>query len=288
MKPLTLLAFCLLLRLPAFGWGSEGHQIVALVAYDLMEPATRIRVNRLLSDTPGTVGPELLREASVWADEIQQQPETRVAIFTNLMVRNAAGTHPLHYADMAGNHYNPATDGDEGRSVVTALERCKEVLRSGTSTPAEKREALKFLVHFVGDIHQPLHAGRKADKGGNAIHVERFLNRRSPKGFSLHQVWDSLLIQSKPVAAVKYATDLRAGLSPAAIAEYRQETDTVKWLEASHALALSNAYVDAKGKPLANEVSLGQDYATKNLPVVDQQLAKAGVRLAVLLDELLK
>lgn len=261
---------------------------MAYLAYDLMEPATRIRVNHLLSDTPGTVGPELLVEASFWPDEIQQQPETPVTIFKNLSVHNAAGTHPLHYADLVGDHFNPVTDSDEGRSVVSALERCKEVLRASNSTPAEKREALKFLVHFVGDIHQPLHAGRKADKGGNAIQVVRFLNRRSPKGFSLHQVWDALLIQSKSRDAASYAATLRAGLSKATIAEYGKETGTVKWLEESHALALANAYVDAKGKPIADGASIGPSYVTKNLPVVDEQLSKAGVRLAALLDQLIK
>ena len=288
MKATVLLVLCFLLPIPTFAWGKEGHEIVAYLAYDMVSPATRIRLNHLLSDVPGTVGPELMVEAAFWPDEIKKHPGTPVTIFTRFRVRNAAGTHPFHYADMAGEHFDPATDAERGKSVVSAIERCKEVLQDSHSSRDEQREALKFLVHFVGDIHQPLHAGRKADKGGNDIHLVAFLNRHPAKGFNLHEVWDSLLIQSKSRDSQRYAERLRAGLSKPTIAKYLTEQKSVKWLEASHALAMSNAYVDGKGKAIVSGVSLGQVYAVKNLPIVDEQLSKVGVRLAALLDQLFR
>ena len=285
---LLLVLVCLSLPLRAFAWGKEGHEIVAYLAYNLLSPATRIKVTHLLSDTPGTVGPELMVGAAFWPDEIKRKPGTPVTIFTDFKVRNAAGTHPFHYSDMAGEHYNPATDSEHGKSVVSAIERCKEVLNGGGYTRAQKQEALKFLIHFVGDIHQPLHAGRKSDKGGNDIHIAAFLNRHPANGFNLHEAWDTLLIQSKSRDPQRYAEAIHAGLSTPVVAGFLKERDTVKWLEESHTLALSHAYVDAGGHAVVNGASLGSDYTKQNLPVVEQQLARAGVRLAALLDELMK
>lgn len=285
---ILLAVLCLTFPLRVWAWGKEGHEIVAYLAYDLVLPATRIRVNHLLGDTPGTVGPELMVEAAFWPDEIKQHPGTPVSIFTDFRVRNAAGTHPFHYADMAGDRYNAATDSEHGKSVVSAIERCKEVLRGNAYSREQKREALKFLIHFVGDIHQPLHAGRKGDKGGNEIHLAAFLNRHPAKGFNLHEAWDTLLIQSKSRDPHRYASAIRSGLSKSAIAAFGQEQDTVRWLEESHTVALTTAYVDTSGRAITAGESLRADYVRRNQPVVEQQLAKAGVRLAGLLNELMK
>lgn len=278
----------LLVPTQVFAWGKEGHEIVAHIAYGRISPATRIKVNRLLSDTPGAVGPELLVEASFWPDAIKWQPGTPVAIFKVFGVRNAAGTSAFHYADMQGSRYNPDTDSDGGKSVVSGIERCKAVIRGTNASPTEKREALKFLVHLVGDIHQPLHAGRRSDKGGNTIKIPAFLNRKPAAGFNLHQVWDSLLIESKSRDSKEYADSISKGLSKLTATSYRGERNTARWLEESHKLAFSNAYVDARRKPIQSGTVLGQDYVTRNRPVVERQLTKAGVRLAALLDELMK
>lgn len=283
-----LLLVGLFLPVRTLAWGKEGHEIVAHIAYGMVSPATRIKLNRLLSDTSGTVGPELLVEASFWPDAIKRIPGTPVAIFKDFGVRNAAGTHAFHYADMLGSRFGAATDSDGGKSVVSGIERCKTVLQDTNSLPAEKREALKFLVHLVGDIHQPLHAGRRADKGGNAIQISAFLNRKPANGFNLHQVWDSLLIESKSRDAKEYAGLIVKELSTMTVASYREERKTATWLEESHELALSNAYLDSQNRPIQSGAILGQDYVIRNRPVVERQLAKGGVRLAAILDGLIK
>ena len=287
MKKLFLL-LCLALPLRALAWGKEGHEIVAHLAFGLLSPATRIGVNRLLSDTAGVVGPELMVEASFWPDAIKRHPGTPVGIFADFKVRNAAGTHPFHYCNMAGDHYDAATDSTHGKSVVSAIERCKEVLKGSGFSREQKVEALKFLIHFVGDIHQPLHAGRKADKGGNGIHLAAFLNRHPAKGFNLHEAWDTLLIQSRSRDSERYAAAIRSGLSKSTIAAYGVEHGPVRWLEESHTLAMTAAYVDTSGRAIMAGESLRDDYVRRNLPIVEQQLAKAGVRLALLLNELVQ
>lgn len=242
----------------------------------------------MLSNTPGTVGPELLVEASFWPDAIKRTPGTPLTIFKGFGVRNAAGTHAFHYADMGGTRYDPISDSEGGKSVVSGIERCKTVICATDASRAEKREALKFLVHFVGDIHQPLHAGRRSDKGGNTIQIPSFLNRKPANGFNLHQVWDSLLIESKTRDAKESADWIRKKLGKLTAVSYRGERNAARWLEESHKRALSNAYVDARRKPILSGTTLGQVYLMRNRPVVERQLAKAGVRLAALLDELMK
>jgi hypothetical protein len=113
-----------LMSLPAFGWRKEGHEILAYIAYQNLAPATRIKVTHLLSETPGPVGPELMAKAASWPDAIKRHPGTPVTIFRDFNVRSAADTHEFHFADMAGDAYNPATDSDKGRSVVNGIENC--------------------------------------------------------------------------------------------------------------------------------------------------------------------
>ena len=278
----------------AHAFGKEGHEIVACIAYETMAPKTRIKINRLLSGKPGMVGPELMMDAAFRPDYIKEKaPGTPVNVFANFDVRDAAQTHPLHYADMAADRYDPRTDSERGESVVSAIERCREVLGSAQFSPEQKQEATKFLLHFVGDIHQPLHAGRKADRGGNDIAIVGFLNQHPRKGFNLHEVWDSLIIQAearkeKDRDAQAFATALLQRTTKATIKRFRREKDPHKWLDESHRLALSRAYVDSAGRPLANGALLGQDYFDKNEPVIEEQLTKAGVRLAAMLDDLIK
>jgi len=285
MKTLFLL-LCLTLPLRAVALGKEGHEIVARIAFDLLSPAARISVNHLLSDTAGAVGPELMVEAAFWPDEIKRHPGTPVGIFAEFKVRNAAGTHPFHYCDFAGDHYDAAADSEGGKSVVSAIERCKEILKGVGYSREQKQEALKFLIHFVGDIHQPLHAGRKADKGGNDIQIVAFLNRHPAKGFNLHEVWDTLLIQSRSRDSERYAATIRSSLTRATITAYGKEREPVRWLEESHTLAITTAYVDPSGRAIMAGDSLRADYVRQNLPIIEKQLAKAGVRLALLLNEL--
>ena len=284
----NLILAILLLPLPAFGWGKEGHEIVAHIAYLHLNAGTRIKVNQLLGASPGTVGPESMEQASVWADEIRGATQMPVHIFSNLNIHNASGTAELHFADVSGDRFNPQTDADHGKSVVSGIQRCEEVLRNPQSSPADKQDALKFLIHFVGDAHQPLHAGHKADRGGNDIEITQFLRRHPSKGFNLHAVWDNLLIQADDRDPARYAEKIDAKW----VRTYRDvswdDLDPIHWVDESHQLAVKYAYLDTHGKRIPNRGVIGAEYVERSTPVVESQLMKAGYRLATLLNALVK
>ena len=131
----------------AHAWGTEGHHVIALIAQSQLTPKARAAVDRLLAVEPG----ETLVSVSTWADEH----------------RNPANA-PWHYINFPRGDcvYNEERDCPDGRCVVVAIKRQQEVLVSG-ATDDRKLTALKYLVHFVGDLHQPLHAGFQDDRGGN-------------------------------------------------------------------------------------------------------------------------
>ena len=154
----------------AAAWGSQGHQVVAAMAWELLQPATRAEVKRLLALEPG----ETLESLSTWADEH----------------RNPA-TGPWHYVNFPrGNcQYEPERDCPDGNCVVAAIER-ERVIWASNANDKTRLKALKYLVHLVADIHQPLHAGYRDDRGGNQFQLRAFM-----RGSNLHAVWDSGLLR---------------------------------------------------------------------------------------------
>jgi len=152
-------------------WGSEGHQVIALIAQSQLTPKARGEVDRLLKLEPGAT----LDSVSTWADE-HRNPSTA----------------PWHYVNFPRETcvYEQARDCPDGKCVVGAIERQSKILAFAT-TDEERLAALKFLVHFVGDVHQPLHAGYLDDKGGNTYQLQAFM-----RGTNLHALWDTVIIRS--------------------------------------------------------------------------------------------
>ncbi len=165
-----MLLAAFLVSTQAAAWGTQGHQVVAAMAWELLQPATRAEVNRLLTLEPG----ETLESLSTWADEH----------------RNPA-TGPWHYVNFPrGNcHYDPERDCPDGNCVVAAIERERAIWAS-TANDKARLKALKYLIHLVADIHQPLHAGYRDDRGGNQFQLRAFM-----RGSNLHAVWDSGLLR---------------------------------------------------------------------------------------------
>ncbi|MFH0981978.1 MAG: S1/P1 nuclease [Planctomycetota bacterium] len=242
---------------PCLGWGQDGHRIVAVIATDYLTPPAQATVNQLLG------GPSLADVAN-WADEIKSDRTYRWA-------------SPLHYANVApeADGFDLARDCPPDGCVVSAIIKYAEVLRSKDAGAIEKTEALKFLVHFVGDVHQPLHVSRAKDKGGNDIKVDFFYDRTN-----LHRVWDSELIRRTKKPWSPYAAELRQAITPELLAEWRGVTDPGEWATESYRLALSHAYA------VPQDGQLGQEYFERCIPVVDQRLTMAGVRLATLLNRI--
>src|ERR1700744_4902270 len=153
---------------PALAWGPEGHQIVAAIAARELTPAARAKAGALLG---GDANALMVLDSS-WADEIRQQrPETMAWHYVNIEI----GLHV----------YNPAHDCPNRDCGVAQITRDEKILGDNRAPLAARQEALRFLIHFIADVHQPLHAADRNDKGGNSLQL-----RLNGKRLSLHQIWD--------------------------------------------------------------------------------------------------
>ena len=234
---------------PSAAWGPTGHRTVGRIA----ENHLSLEAARAVDDL---IGPDTLAEVGVWADFIRSDPAWRHADpwhYINLEDGQTLATAPRH------------PDGD----ILVALHRFTGVVRDAGASREEKSVALKFLVHLTGDAHQPLHAGRASDRGGNTIEV---LWHGQPA--DLHGVWDSLMIDSQRLSF----SELAAFLDAATLTEIRawQAASFEEWIAESIAYRAA-AYEVGNGE-------LGYAYTFRHLPMVERRLLQAGIRLAGLLN----
>lgn len=274
-----LAVFALLCVTPprrAEAWGPSGHRIVALVAMRHLSPQARRAVRGILDQ-------QTLADVANWADDVRdERPETARWHFVNLPRGATAFSRARDCAD---------ADGQPGCAVV-AIERHAAVL-SG-DRPGNRAEALKFIVHFVGDMHQPLHVSFADNRGGNNIRL-RFFNRES----NLHRVWDSGIITRAGLTDAEFAAELEfmlrdetgeeefgvMGATTRQRIAQLQRGSLDDWANESFALAQSNAY---DGVAEDGSARLGQAYYDRNWKVVDIQLLKGGLRLARILNASLR
>jgi hypothetical protein len=243
----ALSAFCM--PLPAFSWGAEGHQVIAKLAEAQLTPKVRGEVNRLLALEPDAT----MASVSTWADE-HKSPAT-------------AAWHYVNFPRGTCN-YVPERDCPDGKCLVAAINKQVKVLGSNASD--EKRlHALKYVIHFVGDVHQPLHAGYGDDRGGNNFHLQEFMHSSN-----LHAAWDTGLIRY----LTQDADSLAARLSKTDVSS--PTFDTVKAAEEScRIVAKPSFYPDH----LVDET-----YIVEYIPVMERQLTLAGARLASLLNKMFR
>lgn len=244
-------------------WGRQGHAIVAELAQRRLSPAAEAEVERLLAPE----NTKSLADVASWADELRGD-DARADL--------AKATSKLHYINFRADDcvYVPPRDCANGQCVVGGLDRYVAVLADRTQPDAARLEALKFVVHFVGDVHQPLHAGNRDDKGGNAYQVQF-----QGKGTNLHSVWDSGLLGTHGKDWQAYAQELDARPAetlPAAIAP--RDNVYAQWAEQSCA-ASRDIYPDGH--------KIDDAYVAAELPLAERQLRVAGVRLAEVLNRAL-
>jgi hypothetical protein len=249
------LAIALLVAMvPSYGWtwGSQGHQIIATIAQSQLTSTARKEVERLLALEPGAT----LESVSTWADEH----------------RNPA-TAAWHYVNMPRGNcvYESQRDCPDGRCVVEAIQKQTDVLQSSASDD-KKLLALKYLVHFVGDVHQPLHAGYADDRGGNTYQLQAFM-----RGSNLHAFWDTGLIRN-----LNEEVDVVAKRLGTTSTSYQSSNP---W-SAAQAAQESCEIVGKDG--FYPERLVGVDYIRKYTPVMESRLKVSGERLAELLNRLLK
>jgi hypothetical protein len=261
--PRLTIALILLSLVPAraFAWGSEGHRIIAEIAEQCLEPETARHVHELLDIENATT----LADVASWADQIRPQHRE---------------TAPWHFVDIpiSAPGYDATRDCAGGNCVVAKIDQFTAELRNGSAPPQQRLGALKLVVHFVGDLHQPLHASDNDDRGGNEVRVI-FEGHRT----NLHAVWDTGILAPAVQADERgYALRLVRDITPEKITAW-QAGSTIDWANESHAVAVTVIY----GRLPHEAGTLPADYENASLPVVNGQLERAGVRLAGILNQAL-
>jgi hypothetical protein len=254
----------------AWAWGKEGHQIVGFIAEMNLMPAAKAAIASLLGEDR-RISDESI---SNWADYARNQVHA---------------TGAWHYVDIPieSGKYDAKRDCASSDCVVARVERFRAILADQSLRASDRQEALKFLVHLVGDMHQPLHCAERRDhlgrpdRGGNECRV-RFLDE--PSETNLHKVWDtSLLVRSIGERSLSdYAASLNARITIGQRTAWRQG-DARTWANQSNRVAANHVYAGVAAEGPATQ--LDASYVTKNQRVVDEQLSRAGIRLARILNE---
>ncbi len=248
------------LLLPALGqaWGDVGHRTVAALAEQRLNPRARLAVAELLADEPEASLPAV----AVWADEVRAGRA------------DYRWTVPLHWVNFVPGNctYRRERNCSDGLCVVAAIERFRREIVDPTLPRERRATALKFLVHFVGDIHQPLHAGYVRDRGGNEFQISY---RR--EGWNLHSVWDTLLIQSTRLDWPNYTHRVERIPMTQSSRRALARTEPQQWAEESCRISQARDFYPAR-----HEIRLG--YIESMLPIAELRIKLAGERLARLLN----
>lgn len=247
----------------AFAWGQEGHAIVGEIAQRRLSAIALTEVKRILG------GEISMASVASWADDARAGPHPE--------------TYNWHFVDipLADTTYDPVSEcaaSAKGDCGIAEIDRAEHEITCATD-PLQRRDSLRYLIHIVGDLHQPFHTVSEA-RGGNDIKVSvKFggLINSPPKvpDDNLHSVWDSTIIKQTTYAWGSYVDRLE-GDWLLKHPEASETLDPTAWTLESHALA--------KDMSVANGAELDKTYYDKALLVVDEQLGRAGLRLAAVLN----
>lgn len=258
MKVLTSILFALV-TVSALGWGQIGHRVVGEIGQMNLNPKTQAQIKKLL-------GTESLADVSTWPDFIKSDPAWSKA-------------SPWHYVTIAdGKTYQASEKVPEG-DVVWAIDHFCKVLGEKKSSAEEKAQAIKFITHFVGDIHQPLHVGRGDDRGGNNVSLTWFKEETN-----LHRVWDEQLIAMQEYSYTEYVKNIYHPTSAEKLQWKKDGIDT--WIKESMDLR-GNVYDIAINKDSYKKYG-EYKYNFNNIKSLNTQMVKAGLRLAATLERCLK
>jgi len=307
-RPLLLLALLASFAAarPAGAWGVEGHEVVASIAYGLLSDHAKAAADALLADdpVPAHCGAGSFAFASIWPDRLREDPRQCAS------ANHWGDTEAWHYVNipLSASAYEPARDCPGQDCVTAKIVTFAKILGDKKADPSKRRDALKFVIHFVGDLHEPLHAatapldpqraaqalamgGRNEhsclkkkhlhDRGGVCIdvHIDR-------QPGTLHGFWDDDLVAAlSPDADTAAAMLMRGSPSMGLIAN----GTPADWTNQSHRLAVKVAYgmLPPGAMPeLTGESS--RSYESEAEPTAEAQLQAAGIRLASILEPLLK
>ena len=250
MKALVTMVF-LISANALLSWGPTGHRVIGKVAENNLSRKAAREVNEILRG-------ESLAEASTWMDEIRSDDRYD-------------HTHSWHYTTIPDGLNYANRDNDQGQ-LVEKIEEMINLLEDESTSDSLEVMALKFLVHLVGDLHQPLHVGNGQDRGGNDVRVKFFYEPSN-----LHRVWDSGMINHK----------LYSYSELAAIIDRADDAETENWLKGT-AADWANECLQYRKQiyDIENPDRLGYEYVYRNWDLLEQQLLKGGLRLAGILNSI--
>lgn len=259
-KIILIIAISVYAPMKGKAWGVQGHRIVGQVADSYLTKKARKSIAAIL-------GNESVAMSSNWMDFIKSDPAYRY--LSNWHYANIKGG--LTQSEMVN-----LLETDTSTNAYTKINFLVKELKNNDLSLENKQLYLRSLVHLVGDIHQPMHVGRLEDQGGNKIKVLWFTS-----SYNLHQIWDEVLVEFQELSYTEYANAIN--FTSKDQRKIWQQEPLSLWFYQSYQYA-EMIYGDIKGP----EEKLGYAYNFKYVKIVDQQLLKAGVRLAGLLNDIFK
>ncbi|EER20698.1 Nuclease PA3, putative [Perkinsus marinus ATCC 50983] len=273
----------------AFAWGHDGHAVVAQLGQERINKETQEAIDAIMGK-----GVPMYNYSS-WADDVKYGPDGNEWKWSS----------PLHYADTPDCHFDYARDCKNDYCVAGALKNYSRRVVDESLPLEQRQEALKFIVHFVGDAHQPLHAGNPKDRGGNKIDVSLGFARHQHT--NLHSTWDSALLyefqgrghraRGAPYWTVtedaiddeldkggRYAGDVDDWVEDCE--KYGYDACIEKWVDETAKAACEYSYKHMNGSRVVDNDYLPMKYYDGRIEVAKEQLAKAGIRLTWLLNNL--
>jgi nuclease S1 len=246
---------------PVWAWGRIGHRVAAKLAEDRLTPAARAAVRDILG--PG-VG---LADVSTWADEQREIEESYRWHFVNVPI--SAERYDSRYCSPKG-------------CVVGKIEEFRRILQNPGAEKLQRQQALTFLIHLITDLHQPLHVGDNNDQGGNHLQVRFF-----GTGSNLHRVWDSQVMERHTNNEKVWLWDFDFVANPKLVAQWSKGVPE-DWATESLLIAKEAYRLPGSGNAMRSGARLGNEYYRFALPVIRSQLAKAGIRIAFVLNSIFR
>jgi hypothetical protein len=276
----------------AYPWGDEGHEVIGLIADHYLEPAVRTKVNAILADDATHLTPTTqISSEATWADKYRDSDRNTTKV-------NYNRTRNWHFVDLELQAPDlkaacfgqpplpkeiPASAGPANDCVVDKIDEFAAELKKSTTSETEKRFALQFILHFIGDVHQPLHASDDHDRGGN-------LKTVTAPGIApnnLHHDWDTEFVNLIGSNEAAIAQQLIANITDAQRSQWQTGT-AADWAAETFAVAKDHSYGLLPVGDEPNHYQLSAAYVADAITVTQQQLSKAGVRLAFVLNQALR
>ena len=273
---------------PVLAWGDEGHKVIGIIAEHYLDPAVRTKVATLLAaDTDSLTGHDIASEAT-WADKYRDSDRDTTKL-------RYLATRQWHFVDIELSQPDldaacfghpplpagvPASKGPPQACVVDKITQFAAELGDPATGASEQLLALKFLLHFVGDLHQPLHASDDHDAGGN----KKFVSDEGVHPGNLHHYWDVEFVERLGTDPRQVAVTLTGEISEAQRKEWSSGTPA-DWVMEAFGLAKRDAYGLLPRPGDQSTYTLPAGYTKQAEQDVALQLSRAGMRLAFVLNQ---